>query len=276
LNENLHFARGSYDYSMASDALTIDEAYQGTTKSRIGFFNDCFLANSTDAGTYGYSDADVAIAKPYVTTESKYTPMGGETCGYDQEYGECANTLTEMRNLHWSYLNKYYHPDNFAAWAAGGCLETIKKSLGYRLQLVSGSYPGKVAAGTLLNYSIQLNNNGFAAPFNARKVELVLKESSTGEIHTVPLPNTDPRYWFAGEVHIIDEAISIPHSVPSGAYHLYLNLPDPEPALTNNPLYSIRLANQGTWESVTGYNDLRHTVIVVNQTPSNIVHRTDL
>ncbi len=253
-----------YNYTMPNDSITLDEAYQGSTKSRIGFFNDCFLANSTDAGTYGYSEADVAIAKPYMAAESKYTPMGGETCGYDPDYGGCENTLAEMKRFHWSYLNKHYHPDNYAAWAAGGCLETIKKSLGYRLQLVSGSYPQKIAAGTLMHYSLVLNNSGFAAPFNARKVELVLKESSSGVKHILPLPNTDPRYWFADGTYTIDEAVTIPVSVPSGAYHLYLNLPDPEPALRNNPLYSIRLANLETWDNDTGYNDLKHTLKVVH------------
>ena len=37
---------------------------------------------------------------------------------------------------------------------------------------------------------------------------------------------------------------------------LYLNLPDHSTKLHDNPLYSIRLANEGTWMEDTGFNKL--------------------
>ena len=33
-----------------------------------------------------------------------------------------------------------------------------------------------------------------------------------------------------------------------------MNLPDPCETLHNNPLFSIRLANENTWQENTGYN----------------------
>ena len=44
--------------------------------------------------------------------------------------------------------------------------------------------------------------------------------------------------------------------MPAGEYELYLNLPDPEVTLYNNPAYSIRLANENVWDETTGYNKL--------------------
>ena len=40
------------------------------------------------------------------------------------------------------------------------------------------------------------------------------------------------------------------------SYTLSLNMPDPEPALAANPLFSIRTANTGTWNQTAGYNEL--------------------
>ena len=42
----------------------------------LGHHNDCFLASSTDYGTYD----DVGKEYPYLEQDTKYVPMGGETC----------------------------------------------------------------------------------------------------------------------------------------------------------------------------------------------------
>ena len=52
----------------------------------------------------------------------------------------------------------------------------------------------------------------------------------------------------------------MPANVPAGSYTLLLNLPDP--LLSTRPEYSIRLANQGTWDAATGMNSLLHTLTV--------------
>ena len=60
----------------------------------------------------------------------------------------------------------------------------------------------------------------------------------------------------AGDEVILDRTIELPQSA-AGECTLYLNLPDPEFALRNNPLFSIRLANKDSmWEEETGYNKL--------------------
>lgn len=253
-----------FGYKILADTITLATAYNGSDKSRIALHNDCFLSNFADAGTFGNNYSDTAIYKPYSAAESKYTPMGGETCGYNASFGQCPNSLKEMRRFHWTYLNKYWNPDNFTNWAKQGCTNTIRKSLGYRLELITGNYPTVATTNTNLVYNIQIKNVGFAAPINPRKVELILKNNSSGNIYKLALTNTNPRYWFADASYTINEPILIPNTIPSGNYHLYLNLPDPEPSLINKPTYSIRLANKNTWDSITAYNDLLHDITITN------------
>jgi hypothetical protein len=50
--------------------------------------------------------------------------------------------------------------------------------------------------------------------------------------------------------------------LPAGTYQLFLWMPDPASAVRDRPEYAIRLANEGTWDAETGYNDLGHTVVV--------------
>jgi len=253
-----------FNYAMPNDTITLSTSYNGSTQSRIGFHNDCFLSNYTDSGTYGYSTNDTIITKQYTANESKYIPIGGETCGYDATYGNCTNTIKEMKRFHWSYLNKYYHPDNFTQWNIGGCIENIKKSLGYRFELLNATFPMVATTNENLTYNIHLINIGFSAPFNQRNVELVFKNNSTFDIHRIQLSNIDPRYWFDNEIITINEPLVIPNTIPSGNYHIYLNLPDPESTLNSNPDYSIRFANTNIWESATGFNDLNLNININN------------
>lgn len=53
------------------------QAFSGSYLSRTGHHNDCYLASDTDFGTY--PDASQS-QYPYLSADTLYTPMGGETC----------------------------------------------------------------------------------------------------------------------------------------------------------------------------------------------------
>ena len=139
----------------------------------------------------------------------------------------------------------------------------MKKQLGYRLALVEGSYPDSVAVNGPLTIRIDLRNEGWAAPFNPRPVELVLREQGTGTLHRLPL-TADPRLWLADDdgLHTISQTLALPAEVTPGSYDLLLSLPDADPALAARPEYAIRLANGDIWQAESGLNDLLHTVTV--------------
>ncbi|GAA4988221.1 hypothetical protein HD597_007664 [Nonomuraea thailandensis] len=235
--------------------VTSGQAYGGSAVARLGHHNDCFLASPDDYGTY----ENAAVEYPYLEAETTYVAMGGETCNPNPPRSDCPTAKDELSRFHWSYLNTDYHTGVLGSWSTGGCLAEITRSLGYRFALQSGTYPSTASRGGGLPVAITLRNDGYAAPFNPRGLELVLRNTSTGALHRFPL-GADPRKWAAGATSTITQTVTLPASIPAGSYALLLDLPDP--LLRARPEYSIRLANEGTWEPATGLNRLLHTVTV--------------
>ncbi|MBO7071229.1 MAG: DUF4832 domain-containing protein, partial [Bacteroidales bacterium] len=68
--------------------------------------------------------------------------------------------------------------------------------------------------------------------------------------------DADPRFWFENMESTLDATVKIPETAKSGKYTVSLNLPDPEPTIHDDPRYSIRLANTGTWDDEKGLNKI--------------------
>jgi uncharacterized protein YjbI with pentapeptide repeats len=244
-------------------AVRPSEAHSGTNLARTGHHNDCFLSSASDYGTY----IDPPSEYPYLEEDTKYVVMGGETC--DPSFADdpaperlkCQTALEELARFHWSFLNIDWYKPTLQSWRDDGCFAEIEQRLGYRFALVQRTFPDQARLGDSFQFSLQLENQGFAAPFNPRAVELILR-GTDGTIYTFELPD-DPRFWLPGEPVTISNTLSMPLSLPAGDYELLLNLPDPEPALRHRPEYAIRLADGGDWEEATGYNRLNHTLVVL-------------
>lgn len=234
--------------------LSATEAFANTYKARVGQHNDCFLANATDYGTY----VNVTADKAYLAQDNLYVPQGGETCAVSK-YSGWTNANKDMATLHYSYLNKDYNTSVLQSW--GSNINIAKRRLGYRLALTQGEYSNTVPAGGALNVNFTVRNDGYAAPYNARSVDLVLRNTATGAIHAFRL-NTDPRRWTPGTSSVVSQSVTLA-GVPAGSYALLLNLADPSPSLAGRPEYAMRLANApGVWETGTGFNALQHTLSV--------------
>lgn len=237
-------------------ALTAAQAFSTTLPvARLGHHNDCFLASEDDYGTYN----NIANEYAYLEQETKFTPMGGETCKVNEPRSECETALFEMAKFHWSYLNVDYHPDVIDGFETNSCLDDMERRLGYRFELLTGSYPNAANIGGALPFSFQVKNTGFAAPYNPRTAYIVLRHTVSGQEFSFPL-TTNVRLWAAGTTQTVSQSLTLPATIPSGAYKMYLNLPDPAPAISTRAEYSIRVANEATWENATGYNDLKHTI----------------
>jgi len=236
--------------------------------SRIGFHNDCFLASPDDYGTfydYGSSSSPRKpaneILRKYFIQDSKYGPVGGETC--DDTFSpenDCGGAEKEMAAMHYSYLNTAYNNNVNNDWDSGGCIQNIKLKLGYRFVLRTASFPSKVKTGSDLNFVVQLENIGYASPYNPRPVQLVLRNQKTGKEFFIAC-KTDVRFWFTGKVQW-KESVKVPADIPEGDYELLLNLPDKYSSISKIPAYSIRLANENTWEEKNGYNKLNIVISV--------------
>ena len=248
-NRTIAVRTGRYKMNMFldsyADSVTLETAYDESDLSRICAHNDCFGADATDMGTF-----TTMAEREFWKKESRYLLMGGETCQMSY-HCTCKRTLEDCKSYHWTYTSG---PSNISQrWKEEGCYDEIEKRLGYRITLTDIHNTPKAAPGQDFRVVLELKNTGFAAPMNPRDVELVFVDGK-GKKTVYELNDVDPRYWFAGDKVTIDRTIMIPEDA-TGSCTLYLNLPDPEFALRNNPLFSIRLANaEYMWDEKTGYN----------------------
>jgi hypothetical protein len=258
-----------YVYGVNADvnaaALLETEGFSETDKARIGFHNDCFMASSNDYGTfedYGNSstprkDANT-ILREFKKKDSKYVVVGGETCADAfSPQNDCEPTgrvQTKMKELHYSFLNCAYNNAVNNDWQTGGCMDNIKRNLGYRFVLTEATFPKTVETANSFSISINVENRGYASPYNKRPLNLVLRNKTSGKEHKVAL-TADVRKWFSG-TNNVKENITLPADVEKGNYELFLSMPDQYPSIANRPEYAIRLANDGVWDNATGYNKL--------------------
>ncbi len=172
--------------------ITRDLAWTADVRARVAHHNDCFLASKDDYGTY----QDIEEEKRYLEQETRFLPMGGETCAVS-EYTSLDNARKEFERFHWSYLNLTYHPQVIDDWREAGLLDEIENRLGYRLILQQARVSANAKAGGMLDVALSLENVGWASPYNPRDVELLLRSAEDGTLYRVAL-DEDPRQWMPG------------------------------------------------------------------------------
>ena len=249
-----------------TNPLTESEAYTGTPKSRIGHHNDGFLyVEWGDDGTY----SDTATQKPYIAQETLYVPIGGETNETDETAAITKaaynTTIAETSRLHYTFINQGYSPAMTGQWRSNGAYDALRKWLGYRYQLLNGTYSSQATPGGDMSVYMQIKNVGFAPLYNERPVFIVLKNSS----HTYQIQmEVDPRTWKPnGVVSTVSEVLTLPSNIATGTYQLYLYLPDAYENLRSDSRYSVRFANSNMWDSTNGWNSLNASIVITN-TPS--------
>ncbi|PJF36038.1 MAG: hypothetical protein CUN49_07535 [Candidatus Thermofonsia Clade 1 bacterium] len=238
-----------------------EQAFSGEPQARIGAHDDCFLASATNRGTYlnAHNQPQIAHFKAYLHADNRYVVQSGETCNSDTEaqpFVSCRNALAELSYLRWSSLNLDYHPEVIQTWRREGCFEEIARRLGYRLRLIEASAPPAPSQDGTVEVWLRLNNDGFASPYNPRGFALALR-SVEGKLYPLKIDQApDPRLWLPERPIFVQVRAKLPDKLPEGSYELMLSLPAPEPSLSSDPRYSIRLANEGLWDAGTGYHAL--------------------
>lgn len=239
------------------------EAHGPSGRARVGYTNDCFLSGANDGATWtswvpGAAEAELA----FVGQETDFVPMGGETCslgGVQQRVANCGAARAALAGQGWTLLNGDYYAPVHALWRAGGCWDEIVRRLGHRFALVQAEVPDRLVRGAALGLSVQIRNDGYAAPYNLRPVEVVLRHRGTGARTVLPT-GADPRFWQAGETHTVAVDAAVPGGLAAGSYDVLLHLPDPSARLHDRPEFAIRLANRDVWEADTGLNVLRRGI----------------
>jgi hypothetical protein len=242
-----------------SDPLSEEEAFNGSKRARTGAHNDCFLADATDYGTY----LDVETDKNYLHLDNRYVPQGGETCN-PSSYSVCGNALIDLARMRWSVLNKDYNMDVLNGWETGGCMDEIKRRLGYRFVLLDAVTADTVKPGGEFKLDFNLLNRGFASPYNPRILEVILRDTVTRKTYRL-VSNADPRFWLPEDTVRVGISGGIPPDMPVGTYEMMLHFADPVDTLRYRPEYAIRLANENIWEDSTGYNRMNYYLSVAER-----------
>lgn len=220
-------------------------AHTEEAAARISAHNDCFISNASDWGTYNTDEERV-----FWQEDSRYTLMGGEIC-QECSLNNAENAIKQMGLYHWTYLNHGYNGDVISKWAKGNRFGYITQHLGYHLVAEEAYFMETPQAGKSFKVKLKMHNDGFAAPQNARDVELVLTQGSTKYTYKQSI---DPRFWLPENGSFAIDLTAKLASDITGTWSVYLNLPDPYPSIHNNPDFSIRLANKDMWQEKTGYN----------------------
>lgn len=251
--------------AFSGDAISGEEALASSDRARVGHHNDCFLASDDDLGTY---DDPVSEWRAYIADDTRFTPMGGETCRVNEPRTSCAAALEEMEAYHWSYLNRDYKQEVIDGWLSQGCYADIRQRLGHRLTLVQATHSEAVAPGGELDLSVRIENRGFSAPFNARPVYVTITGDDSRRV--VRIADADARQFAPGQERSLSTRIQLPADLSSGTYTVSLWLPDPAPSLASDPRYAIRLANKGVWDPDTGDNVLTRELRVDPAAPGPV------
>ena len=249
-------------YKVQADfgAIGEEEAFYGFDSARIGFHNDCFLASPTDFGTYL---DPIDEWKDFVSSDSRYVAVGGETCFNDEELANCGNALEELQRLKWSFMNADYHPQVIRRFEEEGCFEEIKNRLGYRFSLLWAKYSRLVKGGRIFRIEFEIENSGYAGLFNPRPLFLAFCREGERvvdfelEFNLLCLPG--------GATSRTEVRILLPKNMQKGKYTLAMCLPDSYRELREDPNYSIRFSNIDLpWDENSGCNLIDTEIEVID------------
>lgn len=216
-----------------------------STRPRIGMFNDCFLSDTTDVGTFSDNATTRANEKAYVASMTERAPFGGETCYFDKTTvgarTTCAAVAAEGQRFHLTFLGRDYYTAFHKAWIAGGCFDAVSRTMGYRLELTSATAPATVRRGAKATISVSLRNVGWAAPVNPRRLVLRVRDGRGNLVKT--LYGADLSTLAARTARTQAYGWAVPSTLAAGTYTLSVAAPDSASAIAGQAAYAVRFAN---------------------------------
>ncbi len=263
------------------EPLTENEAFSNTPRSRIGHFNDGFMAGETHGYTFPPEDQD-PLGKnrdfwySYLDAESKFLPMDGEL--FWRDMGGMAlpqDTILHLRRWHYDTLGMVHShsvfdgPDSIFSIDIWKTVQIdpmflCKNNLPIAENYFENEY-GKFVPRSCYEYirdhigyrfeleSAQINVDG-----KTLSAELALHNRGfSAPVNPRPLLltlenngtkfefqfNTDIRKLYGGEKHLLKLSVQLPGNWHSGIWQAGLALPDASEALKHDEQFAIRLAN---------------------------------
>jgi hypothetical protein len=233
-------------WRMIEQSLSINSAMvNGTNASRIGLFNDGMLGSGNDLGTYGdgfltgATDYHVKGTRSeeidYQNTLCNFVPNGGEVV-LDNPYNDFEPAIKDLSQMHISYLNEFYDMNVFKKWknavytaddVFSGCngYDYVTAHLGYRYVLKDIIFDYKTLKSKVGYMTFSVENKGFSNAYKSFDVSVAVKNTNTGEIHSIAV-NTDTKTWNSGETVYVTFPVDIT-TLGAGNYEAYLTVKDP-------------------------------------------------
>lgn len=248
--EYLYGSSQEYQDEGTDAQITTEIAFTDDIRAKIGHHNDCFLATDNDNGTY--TDDNIEFWTEYVVNDTKYSPVGGETCIDDDTYTNCSNALEQLKRLQWSYINESYHEDVIQRFKDEGCYQEIRENIGYRL-VANALYLDQ--SETHLNIKLNITNEGYAAPYIKSSINFILQDmNATENIYYYEESSVDLRTFYTQATNTITSDIPLDQLVSGHEHCLYIRIGEEHSY--------IKLSNKSLWDEITQSNILKCNLLV--------------
>lgn len=260
----LHWYNTKYNKSYTLNNINNIKIEENTPEARIGCYNDGYLGNSTDTGTYLNRNAEVGWL-----TNAKFVPFGGEVLAdssakikneYDSGIGSYNSrafieqegflTHTSYLNYHYNYKNVIYHWENTTYTGNDAVYKNktsdfqfIRNRLGYRLVLRGSRLTKTVAQGDNLQLEFDIENVGFGNITRKQNIYLVIADKNDN-VKSITKTNLSEKSLLSKTTKTLSITEQIPSNFAEGSYKAYLKILSSYEAETSL-LRSIKLANNG-------------------------------
>ena len=243
----------------------INQIRQITLQSRLSLFNDGMLGSVYDLGTYDDTplQSDSRLEEEGTRSEEllfqyklcQYVPNGGEVT-IDNKYNDLDNAITDLSQMHVSYLNSEHDAAVLNKWKTStytgpetdifsGCTgyDYISTHLGYRYVMKESSVNFHSVLDDTATLYITIANTGFSSAYTRFDTVVILTNESTKESEKLET-TIDNRTLSGNDFSKFKINLDI-RSLKKGTYSVSLRMKDP---YTKN---SIHFANKGYEDSKT-------------------------
>ena len=234
--------------------------------SRVGIYNDGYLANASDWGTYENREEEIA----WLSHQGRHTVFGGEIGTISNR--ETVQPTVEYMSVegfqtHTTYLNGGWHDSVINAMKRDRYLgeeeryqgvsgyDYILNRMGYRFVVRRVAVTKEVPEGDIFILLTDIENVGFANLVKPKDLELIFtdgEETYTKRVSQLLeeegefAENADSREWNSRELAKVHVVLRLPEDMPVGEYQIYLRLCACQESKGSELYdYPIRFANEG-------------------------------
>ena len=241
--------------------LSSQDSESGNLASRLGLYNDGMLGNVYDMGTYDDTPitSSSSMDEPGTREEEllyqyklcQYVPNGGEVA-IDNEYNDLENAVTDLAQMHVSYLNSEHEEDVLNKWKKStytgddvfsGCTgyDYVEAHLGYRYFIQESHLDFHSIVGDDATLYLTIANSGFSSAYKKYDTTLLITNQDTGK--TKRLETTIDNRRISGNDQVTFKISPDIRSLKKGTYTLSLEMKD---SYTED---CIHFANAGSEDS---------------------------